>query len=66
MEQTIINIPVVKAENLEPFTYQGSRYLNYHYFQLTDKGWLYRWIQEDTDVEWLQEEIKQGNIFIMP
>jgi hypothetical protein len=64
MEQTIINIPVCKAQNLEPFTYEGKRHLHYHYFQLTEKGWLYRWIEEETDVEWLKEKINEGVIYV--
>ena len=64
MEQTVINIPVSKAENLEPFTFEGKRHLNYHYFQLTETGWLYRWVDIDTDVRWLEDKIKEGVIYI--
>lgn len=65
MEQTIINIPVCQAKNLDPFTNEGKRYLNFHYFQLTETGWLFRWIEEETDVKWLLEKIEEGAIYII-
>ncbi|MNY44671.1 hypothetical protein D3C86_1797190 [compost metagenome] len=59
-----IEFSVQQATNLDPFTLNGKRNLNYHYFQITDKGWLFHWITESTDVSWLQEKIAEGVIYI--
>jgi len=59
-----ITFDVIKAENLEPFTLNGKRHLNYHYFHLTDNSWTFLWLQEDTDVTWLKEKIAEGVIYI--
>lgn len=55
---------VVQADSLNPFTINGKRNLNYHYFQLTDQGWFFHWITEETDVTWLKEKIEEQEIYI--
>ncbi|MNL41154.1 hypothetical protein D3C87_1635510 [compost metagenome] len=59
-----IEILVQQATNLAPFTLDGKRNLNYHYFQLTDNGWIFHWINEETDITWLTAKIGEGVIYV--
>ncbi len=66
METKTISFDVVRATDLTPFTLDGKRHMHFHYFQLTDTGWLFLWIDDDTNVEWLKEKISEGRIYILP
>ena len=64
MNNKTISFEVAPANSLEPFTHNGKRHINYHYFELTEHGWLFHWITEETDVKWLKEKIDAGVIYI--
>ncbi len=64
-ETTEINLHVKQAKDLSPFTNEsGTRNMGYHFFHWTGKAWHFRWVEADTDVEWLKGRIEAGEIYI--
>lgn len=60
-----IAFSVKPASSIEDFKHQnGQRHMNMHFFLKTPDGWQWRWIEESTDPEWLQEKIAEGVVYI--
>lgn len=60
-----IAFKVKPATSIEEFKLpSGRRHFNMHYFLKSTEGWQWRWIEEGTDPNWLQEKISEGLIFI--
>lgn len=66
-ETTILEIALIRAKNISEFCREdGRRNLHFHYYQWLpeEKRWLMRWIEEDTEGDWLIDQIQKGLLYI--
>lgn len=62
--QEQITFAVKKATEISQFTENGKRIMHLHYFEFTNEGWLFRWVDNDTDPQWLKTKIEEGVIYL--